>query len=118
MRKHRNTKTSKEFERTELLKLEGQELFFVGKFTNGKTHQSNLTLRLLTEVEVYKPDGEILHINHLYIPTGNDKHSELIWNKHCGGYRKFRATVTSYGLEEKRASLNLDIEKDVWKFGK
>ena len=118
MKKHRNTKTSKEFERSELLKLEGHEVFGVAKFTNGKTYQSNKVLKLLVEIKIYKPDGEILHINHLYVPLENNKHSEIVWNKHLGRYRKFKAKVTSYGFEQKKVSLNLDIEKNVWKFGK
>lgn len=118
MRKHRNTKTSKKFEREELLKLEGQEIFGVAKFTNGKTYRGNISLNLLTEVQVYKPDGSVLKINHLYVPLENNKHNEIVWNKHLGGYRKFKAKVTSYGFEEKKASLELNIEKDVWKFGK
>ena len=118
MRKHRNTKTSKKFEREELLKLEGQEIFGVAKFTNGKTYRSNKVLKLLVEVKIYKPDGSVLNINHLYIPLENNKHNDLLWNKHLGNYRKFHAKVTSYGFEEKRASLELNIEKNVWKFGK
>lgn len=116
MRKHLNTKTDKEFERKELLKLEGQEIFGVAKFTSGKTYRSNITLRLLTEVKVYKSNGEILHINHLYIPLEDTKHNDIIWDNHLGGYRKFHAKVTSYGFEEKRASLELDIKNNVYKF--
>ena len=113
-----NTKTDKEFERKELLKLEGQEIFGVAKFTSGKTYRSNITLRLLTEVKVYKSNGEILHINHLYIPLEDTKHNEIMWDKHLGSYRKFKAKVTSYGFENNKASLQLNIEKNVWKFGK
>ena len=118
MRKHLNTKTDKDFERKELLKLEGETLFCVAKFTNGKTYQSNKVLKLLTEVKIYRPDGSVLEINHLYIPLEDTKHNEIMWNKHLGSYRKFHAKVTSYGFEEKRASLQLNIEKNVWKFGK
>lgn len=118
MRKHLNTKTSKEFERQELLKLEGHEVFGVAKFTNGKTYQSNKVLKLLTEVKIYKPDGSALEVNHLYVPLENNKKTEIIWAKHLGSYRKFQAKITSYGFEEKKASLELDIEKNVWKFGK
>lgn len=118
MKKHLNTKTSKEFERAELLKLEGQEIFGVAKFTKGFTVRGATSLRLLTEVKIYKPDGSVLEINHLYIPLEDTKHNDLLWNKHLGNYRKFHAKVTSYGFEEKKASLVLDIEKDVWKFKK
>ena len=118
MRKHLNTKTSKKFEREQLLKLEGLEVFGVAKFTTGKTYQSNKRLKLLTEVKIYKPDGSVLEVNHLYVPLENNKHNEIVWNKHLGSYRKFKAIVTSYGFEEKKASLKLDIEKNVWKFGK
>ena len=118
MRKHLNTKTDKEFERVELLKLEGQTIFGVAKFTNGSTFRGNIRLNLLTEIKIYRPDNTVLKINHLYIPLENNKHNEIIWNKHLGNYRKFHAKVTSYGFEEKRASLHLDIKNNVWKFGK
>jgi len=118
LRKHRNTKTTKEFERVELLKLEGQTIFGVAKFTNGSTFRGNIRLNLLTEIKIYKPDGSVLNINHLYIPLENNKHNDLLWNKHLGNYRKFHAKVTSYGFENNKASLELNIEKNVWKFGK
>lgn len=118
MRKHRNTKTTKEFERVELLKLQGQTIFGVAKFTNGSTFRGNIKLNLLTEIKIYKSNGEILHINHLYIPLEDTKHNEIMWDKHLGSYRKFKAKVTSYGFENNKASLQLDIKNNVWKFGK
>lgn len=118
MRKHRKTKTTKEFERKELLKLEGQTIFGVAKFTNGSTFRGNIRLNLLTEIKIYRPDNTVLAINHLYIPLEDTKHNEIMWDKHLGSYRKFKAKVTSYGFENNKASLQLDIEKNVWKFGK
>lgn len=118
MRKHLNTKTDKEFERKELLKLEGQEIFGVAKFTKGSTFRGNIRLNLLTEIKIYRPDGSVLEINHLYIPLEDTKHNEIMWDKHLGSYRKFKAKVTSYGFENNKVSLHLDIAKNVWKFGK
>ena len=116
MRANRNIKTSKEFERTELLKLEGLEIIGKAKFTNGITYRGNQALRLLTEIKVYKPDGEILEINHLYIPTEANKHIDRVWDNHTKGFRKFRGIVSSYGFETKKANILIkDIEKDVWK---
>ena len=119
MRKHRNTKTEKGYERKQLLELEGCEVFGVGKFTNGTNFAGNICLRLLTEVKIYKPDGQVLEINHLWLPTDMNKHNDIVWSTHIGGYRKFKGKITSYGVVEKRASLIIEnIEKDVWKFEK
>lgn len=119
MKKHLNTKTTKEFERKELLKLEGQEVIGVAKFTEGKNYRGNIVLRLITEIKIYKPNGEVLLINHLWIPLEDTKHSDRVWSKHTGHYRKFKGIVSSYGYEQKKASLNIqDIEKDIWKFDK
>ena len=119
MRKHRATKTTKEFERKSLLALEGLEIIGVGKFTQATNSAGNICLRLLTEVKIYKPDGEVLPINHLWIPTDDNKHNDRLWSKHYGSYRKFRAKITSYGLLEKKASVVIeDLEKDVWEFKK
>ena len=119
MRKHRNTKTSKKFERTQLLNLEGCEIFAVGKFTQAKNYVGNVCLRLITEVKVYQPDGQVLEVNHLWIPTEDNSHNEKVWTKHFGSYRKFKAKVMSYGLVEKKASVVIeDLDRDVWKFEK